>query len=66
MKWVKETFTRNKPKPKGWVTVNDIVQMTGNNRRTVSSRLLAMVKNNELEVMDCMENGKNAKCYKKK
>lgn len=64
MKWVDELFTKLPKKPAGWVTVNDISQQTGNNRRTVSERINNMVKNNILECMLCTDKGRRVKCYK--
>jgi hypothetical protein len=66
MKWIEEHFKRPEPKPKGWVTINDIIVQTGNNRKTVESRIKEMVTRGDLVSMDCIDNGKRAKCYKYK
>ena len=65
MSWVKEKFSKVPDKPKGWITVKDIVLQTGNNRRTVMDRLKAMVISGELQQMICNENGKISNCYRK-
>lgn len=66
MNWVKQTFKKLPVKPKGWVSINDIVTQTGNNRRTVAFRVSGMVTAGELMVMDATENGRRVKVYKKK
>lgn len=66
MNWVKEAFKPCVPKPKGWLSIADIVAQTGNNRKLIAQRLRNMVEAGELEVMECVENGRRIKCYKKK
>lgn len=66
MNWVKEAFKPCGPKPKGWVSISDIVKQTGNGRKLIAQRLRAMVESGELEAMECVENGHRVKCYKKK
>lgn len=66
MNWVKENFSKAPAKPKGWVTISDIVKQTGNNRKSVETKLREMVDNGQLEVMECMENKHRAKCYRQK
>lgn len=66
MNWVKEAFKTCVPKPKGWLSIADIVAQTGNNRKLIAQRLRNMVEAGELEVMECVENGRRIKCYKKK
>lgn len=66
MNWIKENFAPVPNKPKGWVTINDIVSQTGNSKSTVKERISKMVNSGHLEVMDCRENGKIAKCYRQK
>lgn len=66
MDWIKDTFKALLPKPKGWVTINDIVKHTGNSRKTVQDRVKKMVSEGQLEAMDCIENNHRAKCYRKK
>jgi hypothetical protein len=66
MSWAKEMFKKPPAKPKGWLSVNDIVKESGNARGTVGPRLREMVKKGLLDVMECFEDGKIAKCYKPK
>lgn len=64
MGWIEDNFKKPVPKPKGWVTINEIVVQTGNNRKTVEWRVKEMVSKGELVVMECIDNGKRCKCYK--
>lgn len=64
--WIKDKFCLPPSKPKGWVTVSDIVEITGNLRKTVSQRVRIMVESGDLEEMECMVKGKRCKCYRKK
>jgi hypothetical protein len=66
MEWIKETFSRLGPKPKGWYTAREIMEITGNSRSVVAVKLAEMVKNGEIEVIECLENGHRIKAYNKK
>lgn len=66
MSWVKEILKPPPPKPKGWLTVSDVAKESGSPRGTVGPKLRRMVSEGVLMVMDCMENGKIVKAYKKK
>ena len=63
--WVNQMFKLAPPRPKGWFTIEEISQKTKTNRRTVAYRVAQYLLNGKLEIMDCMENGKRVKCYKK-
>lgn len=65
MDWIQENFKQPKPKPPGWVSINDIVAQTGSNRKTVEWKVKEMVARGELIMMECTDNGKRAKCYKR-
>lgn len=64
--WVNEMFKLPEQRPKGWFTVQEISEKTKTNKRTVAYRIAQYVLNGQLEVMECLENSKRAKCYKKK
>lgn len=66
MDWVKEVFQKYEPKPKGWVTVNEINEQTGQSLSTVRRKVTEMVKGGILEEMWCMDKGIKVKCYRKK
>ncbi len=65
MNWIKENFSPMQSKPKGWVSVRDIMNETGNNRKTIAERLRNMVAIGELECQKFLEDGKVCNCYKK-
>lgn len=66
MDWVKETFQKYEPKPKGWVTINDIQEQTNQSLSTIRRKVSEMMKSGILEEMWCMEKGLKVKCYRKK
>lgn len=66
MEWIKEHFTKLGPKPKGWYSAKDIHEISGNSRSVVQLKISEMLKNGELDVMECLENGHRVKVYKKK
>lgn len=66
MDWVKETFQKYEPKPKGWVTINDIQEQTNQSLSTIRRKVSEMMKSGILEEMLCMEKGLKVKCYRKK
>jgi predicted regulator of amino acid metabolism with ACT domain len=66
MDWVKKEFSKPPAKPNGWVSITDIANQTGNNRKTVEARVKKMVDAGQLEVKEFMENNHRVKCYRKK
>lgn len=66
MNWIKEKFKPLPKRPKGWVTQNEIQEMTGNSRSVVQKKLGEMIKAGEIQVMECLENGHRVKVYGKK
>lgn len=64
MSWIDDNFKKPVPKPKGWVTINEIASKTGSNRKTVACKIRSMLDAGEIISMDCFENGKRCKCYK--
>lgn len=64
--WIDAMFKPLPPKPDGWFTVNEVAEKTNSNARTIRGKIYEMTKRNELLVMDCLINGKVAKCYKRK
>jgi Fic family protein len=66
MDWVKEAFQKYEPKPKGWVTIRDIMKLTGHTENTVRKKVAEMIKNELLEERKCTDAGSVVKCYRKK
>lgn len=66
MDWIKEAFQRYEPKPKGWVTIRDIMKLTGHAENTVRKRVSAMVSGGQLEEKRFYDSGLVVKCYRKK
>lgn len=66
IEWIKKTFSSPPKKPDGWFTVSDISKITGDTYKTVADRVKKMLHNGELDIMECIENGKRQKCYRKK
>lgn len=66
MEWIKESFQKYQPKPKGWVTVSDIHRETNQSENTIRHKLKSMVDNDILEKMWCIDKGTKVLCYRKK
>ena len=64
--WIKDKFKPLQPKPKGWFTLKEIMQISGNSRSVVQDRLEQMIKEGEIQVIECLENGHRMKAYGKK
>lgn len=63
--WVKQSFGKQ-TKPKGWLTVKDVVEQSGNHFVTVKIKLKAMVDSGQLESMWCFDKGIRCLCYRQK
>lgn len=51
-------------KPKGWFTINELIERSGMARHCVRDRLSKGIDNKEIESMEIIQDGRKIKCYR--